>query len=724
MTPERWQQIGQLYHAALELAPDARVAYLDGACDGDEELRREAASLLQAHQQVDGAITKKVAGALAELADRQTSLIGRSLGHYQILSLLGAGGMGEVYLARDANLGRQVAVKLLPAEYTRDAERVRRFQREARAASALNHPNILTIHEIGADAGGAHYIVSEFVAGHTLRMLLQDGRLEIRQAVAIAEQVANALNVAHEAGIVHRDIKPENVMVRPDGLVKVLDFGLAKLIETPTPAANSDASTLPKLSTEAGVVMGTAHYRSPEQARGLKVDARTDIFSLGVMLYEMVAGRRPFEGATTSEVIAAILRDEPPSLRQHCAEAPPELERITAKCLTKEREARHQSAAEVVAALKTVPPGIPQPAERSVVTHELAAVQTGETTTKMRALLRRAPVVATLAVGLLLALGVYLFRQRASEPTRSANTPPVNSVAYNEYVNGRYYTNRQNVADNDKAIRMLESAVAAEPEFAAAQAELAQAYIWKLFLFTPQDKTLEEKAFMATEKALRLDPKLGAGHLARGRLFWTPARRFPHEQAIQEYQQALALDASLDEARNQLALVYNHIGALEPALRELRIAVALNPTNSLALFRIGETLGFQGKYEEALTALRKISPDANRAKVTFHMSTALLHLNRKDEVADLVTNFLKNEREDIEGGLMIGLQAMLAALAGDEATAEARIKSALVAGEGFGHFHHTAFSVACSYALLKKKPFSTAMVASGGRRRLSQLRLI
>src|SRR5262245_45558581 len=244
INPDRWRQIGQLYHTALELEPEARAAFLDGACGDDVELRAEVESLLRARQHADGFIDGKVAGAVAEMADRQqtTSLEGRSFGHYQALSLIGAGGMGRVYLAEDTRLGRKVALKLLPAAFTQDQERVRRFKQEARAASSLNHPNILTIHEIGEAStaeGGAHYIVSEFVTGETLRALMRGGRLDIGKAAAITDQIAGALSVAHEAGIVHRDIKPENVMVRPDGLVKVLDFGLAKLTEAPGTPADS-----------------------------------------------------------------------------------------------------------------------------------------------------------------------------------------------------------------------------------------------------------------------------------------------------------------------------------------------------------------------------------------------------------------------------------------------------------------------------------------------------
>ena len=283
------------------------------------------------------------------------SLLGKSISHFQILSLLGKGGMGEVYAARDTRLDRKVALKLLPAEFTSDADRTRRFEREARAASALNHPNILTIYDIGVD-DGRHFITAELVEGVTLRQKLAGHNLSLAEAIEIAVQIASALDAAHSAGIVHRDVKPENVMVRPDGLVKVLDFGLAKLTEWPaaTPEVDSQAETIARLSTESGVVMGTASYMSPEQARGLKADHRTDIFSLGVMLYEMIAGRRPFVGATTSETIAAILRDEPTPLTVHLPDAPRELARLVGKALCKDREDRYQTAKDLLLDLKSL----------------------------------------------------------------------------------------------------------------------------------------------------------------------------------------------------------------------------------------------------------------------------------------------------------------------------------------------------------------------------------
>ncbi len=242
---------------------------------------------------------------------------GTRLGRYEIRSLLGTGGMGEVYLGYDTSLRRQVAIKLLPAEFTQNKARLARFEREAYAASSLNHPNILTIYEIG-EQDGNHFIATEYVEGESLRHHLARKHIELREVLDVTSQVASALAAAHEAGIVHRDIKPENIMLRRDGLIKVLDFGLAKLADDAGSGARqegieTEAPTKTRVvNTEPGIVMGTAGYMSPEQARGLEVDARSDIWSLGVVLYEMVSGRLPFEGTTTSDVIATILHRQPP----------------------------------------------------------------------------------------------------------------------------------------------------------------------------------------------------------------------------------------------------------------------------------------------------------------------------------------------------------------------------------------------------------------------------
>jgi eukaryotic-like serine/threonine-protein kinase len=278
---------------------------------------------------------------------------GSRLDAYEILRPLGSGGMGEVWLASELRLGRKVALKVLPTDLTRDPVRVQRFEQEARAASALNHPNVCTIHAIGETSEGQHYIVMEYVEGQTLRQRLSGTRLSFREALDIAIQLAAALSAAHVAGIVHRDVKPENVMLRPDGFVKVLDFGLAKLAPVALDVAGAD-TTQTVLKTEAGVVVGTAAYMSPEQARGQEVDARTDVWSLGVILYEMVAGRSPFAGQSGTDVLAAILDREPAALARFEPDAPPELQRIVTKALRKERAQRYQTVQDLLLDLQAL----------------------------------------------------------------------------------------------------------------------------------------------------------------------------------------------------------------------------------------------------------------------------------------------------------------------------------------------------------------------------------
>jgi serine/threonine-protein kinase len=353
MDPERWQQIDQLFHSALNCEPAARATFLQQACIADEALRREVESLVESHEQSDGFIEEPATDLAAELLTGTEEVLaaGEVVGPYKIVSLLGEGGMGEVYLAQDDRLGRQVALKLLPAQFTLDADRVHRFEQEARAVSALNHPNIVTIHEIG-NSNSQHFITTEFIDGETLRQHMGSKQLNLGEVLDIATQIASALAAAHAAGIVHRDIKPENVMLRRDGIVKVLDFGLAKLASqelavNPHPAATETVKTNP------GMVLGTVQYMSPEQARGKDVDARTDIWSLGVVLYEMVAGRVPFKGETPSHALVSLMEHEPDPLTR-CAQIPSELERIVTKALRKTRDQRYQTANDLALDLKSL----------------------------------------------------------------------------------------------------------------------------------------------------------------------------------------------------------------------------------------------------------------------------------------------------------------------------------------------------------------------------------
>jgi eukaryotic-like serine/threonine-protein kinase len=352
MTPERWQQVKNLFHSALERESNDRALFLEEACAGDVLLRREVESLIASHEQSGGFIDSPAYEVGAELLteDQAETLVGQRLAHYEILALLGSGGMGEVYLAQDGKLGRKVALKLLPTLFTTDEDRLRRLEQEACAASALDHPNVCVIHEVGETADGQHFIVMEYVDGLTLRQHMTEARLKLSEVLDVAVQVVSGLAAAHAVGVVHRDIKPENIRVRSDAYVKVLDFGLAKLTEKRS--SESAASSRASVHTDTGVVMGTSSYMSPEQTRGLSVDGRTDIWSLGVVIYEMMTGCVPFEGATTSDVIVSILDREPPPLAQFSPEAPAELQRIITKALHKDRDERYQTAKEMLSDLR------------------------------------------------------------------------------------------------------------------------------------------------------------------------------------------------------------------------------------------------------------------------------------------------------------------------------------------------------------------------------------
>ena len=710
---------------------------------------------------------------------------------------------------------------------------------EARAIAAMSHPNACTIHEIIQTEDGRHCIVMEYVEGMALRERMKNGPVNINEALDIGIQIASVLSSAHAAGIVHRDIKPENVMVRSDGYVKVLDFGLAKLADTRPDLVNSQVETRAiELKTTPGMVMGTVAYMSPEQARGLPVDVRTDVWSLGVVLYEMVAGRKPFSGQTQTDVIISIVEREPDSLSKTNPEARP-FERIVMKALAKDPNERFQTADELLNELKSVKRELElgadlerykassstqdgfrlfnqdarrsrlivfavlativgialisavwfvrkwrtaTPATTSIksiavlpmvnisgdqsqdyfaegmtetliaglakvtalrVTSRTSVMQFKGSQKPLKEVARQLNVDAvvegsvqrvgdniTVAVRLIdasteehLWTGNYnralrdvvtvqnevataitqaiQIKLTPQEQSRLARARPINPAAYDDFLRGRYYLNRQTKADNDTAIEALNRAVASDPEFAAGWAELAQAYVWKLFLFAPNEKDLHEKAFVAVEKALSLDPDLPEAYLARGRLLWTPAQHFPHDKAMQEYRRALALNPSLDEARNQLALVLSHVGLLDEALDELKKALATNPSNNLARFRVGEVLLFQGKHEQALAALRNVPADANPALVGHQIVFALFSLGRKEEAAATIEKFLKDYPAD-NRGLFTSLQAILAASDGQHREAEEKIQSAIERGKGFGHFHHTAYHIACAYAIMNK----------------------
>jgi serine/threonine protein kinase len=350
MKENDWEQVKDIFQAVIDRPLPEREQFLGNACHDDEGLYKEVRELLDSFEEDDSFLDRAAIGEVAELlaGNRKKLKIGEALGRYKIKSVLGAGGMGEVFLAEDTELERLVALKILSDTFSNENDRVRRFVQEAKSASALNHPNIFIIYEIG-QFDDLHFIATEYVKGETLRQRQRREALNLREMLDVAVQVASALNAAHEAKIIHRDIKPENIMLREDGLVKVLDFGLAKLVEKQQDGLDTEGATRVRVKTVPGMVMGTVAYMSPEQARGLPTDARTDIWSFGVCLYEMVAGFQPFTGETASDTIADILKNQPEPLDEN---VPDELNRIIRKSLQKKREERYQTTKDLLNDLK------------------------------------------------------------------------------------------------------------------------------------------------------------------------------------------------------------------------------------------------------------------------------------------------------------------------------------------------------------------------------------
>ncbi|MDQ3749317.1 MAG: protein kinase, partial [Acidobacteriota bacterium] len=651
MTGKKWQQVKQIFQSALEHAPDEREVFLADACADDAGLRREVEILLASFENADDDSFMQQA-AIGEVAEMMVGVenrlkIGQQFDRYKIISLIGKGGMGEVYLAEDKKLDRQVAVKILNEKFSQDESNLNRFIREAKAASSLNHPNILVIYEIG-ESDEVHYIVSEFIKGKTLREILKERTLQLSEVLDISVQITNALCTAHEAHLIHRDIKPENIMMRPDGYVKILDFGLAKLIEQKNKSIlGLEESTVRQNQTAKGVILGTVNYMSPEQAKGERVDERTDIFSLGVVIYETMARRTPFAGDSVSETFANLINAEPQPISRFAANVPNEMQRIVSKMLRKKKDERYQTMRDLLTDLKDLNEGLsfaeklertasPEAENATAIPQATpgdANKETAETQRSFSQKIKNRKWIVALTVFAALIAGAIVFYQNWN-----FNQPP---SVQDLYLQGRFYSVRENKPDNDKAIQLLEQAVALDPNHALAHAELARAYGTRFFQFEPQQKQWQEKSHVELEKAFAIAPDLAEAHEIRGFLLWMPANRFPHEQAIAAYRRALAFNPSLDEPHQQLGKIYLHIGLLDEALTELRKSLELNPGNTMARYRIGIVLIHQGKYEEAMRSLKSTPPDINPAIVGRDTVWLLIFLGRREEAAELLAELIE-----------------------------------------------------------------------------------
>ena len=680
MTPERWEQIDQIFEQALEIEPAARSAYLDEACRNDGDLRREVESMLS-HDLEESLVSDSVEEATRLLSP--SAATPEFIGRYRIIKILGAGGMGRVFLAQDEQLNRPVAVKLLSEYGTVAQDRLKRFRREALAASALNHPNILTIYEIGEDAGH-NFIATEFVDGQTLQELIRRGPIATERAIEIGSQIASALSAAHNAGIVHRDIKPANVMVRADDLVKVLDFGVAKYTEADALSGHSE------IETASGTVIGTAAYMSPEQARGLPLDPRTDLWSAGTILYELISGVRPFQGQTPLDTMAAVIEKPAAPFSVYALKVPSALEGIVFKALQKDRDQRYQTASEMLADLKQVAKALAAGEDRSLEA-PTAPLRTRQEVTSIAVL----PFVNMsadpeneyfcdgLSEELLNALtrvenlkvaartSAFSFKGKNATASGIARTLNVTSILEGsvrksgnklrigvQLVNAadgyqlwsqRYDREVQDIFDVQDEIALsvvdalkvtlLKSEKAAVLNRYTENVEAYQLYLKGRFYWwksTPEDFHKSREFF---QRAVEADPNYALGYcglssyygLGSAFGFVPPEVGWP--LAIEANKKAMQLDDSLAEVHNDLAgismVYYRDSAATE---REARRAIELNPKFQEIHYLFSDYLLNRGKFDQAIGEARAaVELDPLSVRVNNHLGHAYFMARRYDE---------------------------------------------------------------------------------------------
>ena len=697
MQSERWRTCTEIFHAALELPPDERNTLLEQSCGEDAALRRQVEKLLRYHDEAGDFIA---APAMAEapelLADDPDALIGQRLGPYRIDAVLGVGGFGVVYLACDERLGRKVGLKLLPRAFVNDPVQLDRLKFEARTASALNHPNIVTVHEIG-QVDSTHYIAIEFIEGVTLRERIARAPVPAAEALEIATQVAGALCVAHRAGIVHRDIKPENIMIRPDGYVKVLDFGIAKTTQADLLSNTTSHAWALSTRTERGVALGTVRYMSPEQARGESVDARSDIWSLGVVLYEMLTARAPFDGASPTEVETALLHRAPPPLE--APDLPSALERIVTKCLHKDPAHRFQSSEELLAKLragggKSVP--------------DTAARTTAPGMHAWRASVIAALVVAAIAVAVFVKTPCPT-EERPAQPNESSRksmavlpftdlSPQRDQQFFSdgmaeEILNALAHVKDLKVAgrsssfsfrDKNEDLRsiaaalgvahILEGSVRKQGEKVRITAQLIQAsdgfQLWSQTydgdvrdIFSLQERiaraiTDQLQVVLQGEQKSRLVKEATSSTEAYA-LFLQATAIFNRRDsarfvdAAAQLQEAVRLDSTFARARARLASLASIApgydvqlpeNAGEIVAREARLAIELDPTLAEPHAALGQILFTQRRFSDARAAYeRALQIDPNDSAASFWLATLLSSAGHAKSAAELLDSVLAND---------------------------------------------------------------------------------
>ena len=554
---DRWATVKHIHQCALDKDPSERAAFVDESCGGDETLRREVQSLLMYATEAESFLERPAidVAPTRPSAPCETALVGRTVSHYQVLSLLGAGGMGEVYLARDPRLDRTVALKILPGDLAVDPDRMQRFEREARAASALNHPNVATIYDVG-ESDGIHFIVMEHVEGETIAARI--GRpLTPSEVIDVAVQAADALDVAHAKGITHRDIKPANLMLTLRGHVKVLDFGVAKMARGDEASPNDDWNVEPL--TAVGSVVGSGPYMSPEQIAGGDVDPRSDVFSLGVVIYQMATRQLPFSGETRAELTQSILHATPEPITRLNPEIPLELERIAFKCLDKSADARYQSARELLSDLWPLKRQVDAKARRGTPD----SVRVDAPTT---------------------------------DPSHASEASELVARGWTHLRSGSFF-------EVSHAVSAFSAATAIDPSYAAAHAGLALAKLAQATLRAGAHVEAFADAKAAALRALALDDQCADAQVALGQLMllsewdWLAAER--------SFQRALAINPNHAEA-------YLHYGGLMEALGELDRGLQLklrglecDQTSALAHVAVAVSFWNQRRYDDVIVWVNK-----------------------------------------------------------------------------------------------------------------------
>ena len=647
----RWRRVARALDATLDAEPARRPEALDRACAGDEELRREVEALLDSDERAGGFMSASAGELAPELLDDLASaprgkpasvtldapaaptldegpapagdpMIGRRLGPYEVVGRIGAGGMGVVYEGRDTRLDRAVALKLLPEAWSRDPQARSRLLREAKAASALDHPNICALYDLGETADGRIYLVLGYYVGTTVARRIEAGPLPVAEAVDVAVQTARGLRHAHAAGVVHRDVKPSNLLLTRSGEVKILDFGIAKVAE-------ATGLTVGMYSP------GTPAYMAPEQVRGEPADERVDVWALGAVLYEMLTGRQPFGGESVQTQIYALLNREAEPLRELRPEVPDALARIVERALEKDADARYPSVAAMLADLA--------PGEAGGTF--TSAASTGRVRPPPAGTRRRLAIAASAAGLVLLALaGLAVYRaSEAPRDRRAAAAPasplpdvgPVEHYRAGRELLGHGY--RRDAAE--RAAQRFRAALEQDPEYAAAHAGLAEAYLWRFS--REREPLLRDRALEAADLAVRIDPQLAAARIARASALRSLGQR---DEALAEAEAALRLDPLSVEAHLSRGVTLLYLGRTDEAATALDRAIELGPDDWHPLEWRGVVAFGRANYAEAESFLRRaaeLAPDYT--SIYKNLSAALYKQGKVDEAAAALQDALEIE---------------------------------------------------------------------------------